>query len=132
MNIPRILPLATLLLSLAGTAAAADMFVVAHPGVTLTADDVREVFVGEKQFAGSVKLAPMDNAALQAEFQSKVLKMDAGRYTTVWSKKGFREGLTPPAVRGTDNEVNASVKSTPGAIGYVSKPGPDVKVIHKF
>ena len=111
---------------------AADLYVVAHPGVTLSADEVRDVFVGEKQFAGAVKLVPLDNAALQADFQARALKLDAARYATLWSKKGFRDGLSPPAVRGTDNEVLASVKSTPGAVGYVSKPSADVKVINKY
>lgn len=128
----RRLLIAVLLAATLPTAWAADLFVVAHPGVTLTADEVRDVFIGEKQFAGSVKLVPMDNAALQADFLARVVKADAARYATIWSKKGFRDGLTPPSVRGTDNEVLASVKSTPGAVGYVSKPSADVKVIHKY
>ena len=75
---------------------------------------------------------PVDNGALQADFQSKVLKVDAGRYNSVWAKKGFREGLNPPQVRLGDAEVLASVKANPGTVGYVSKPTPDVKVLQKF
>lgn len=131
MHIRRIV-LAAALSTVLPAAWAADLYVVAHPGVTLSADEVRDVFVGEKQFAGAVKLVPLDNAALQADFQARALKLDAARYATLWSKKGFRDGLSPPAVRGTDNEVLASVKSTPGAVGYVSKPSADVKVINKY
>lgn len=119
-----------------GTAAAStwagDLFVVGHASVTLSADEVREVFMGDKQFAGSVKLVPVENASLQADFQGKVLKVDAARYASVWSKKGFREGLSPPPMRATDTDVLAAIKANPGTLGYVSKPTPDVKVIQKY
>jgi len=111
---------------------AGDIYVVAHASVTLTADEVREVFLGDKQFAGSVKLAPVENGSLQAEFQSKVLKVDAARYASVWSKKGFREGLTPPPVRASDADVINAIKANPGTVGYVSQPTADVKVIQKY
>lgn len=120
-------------LALAGGAArAGDLYVVAHPSVNLSADEVREVFLGDKQFAGSVKLAPVENASLQADFQSRVLKVDAARYASVWSKKGFREGLTPPPVRATDADVINGIKANPGTVGYVAKPTADVKVIQKY
>lgn len=111
---------------------AGDLFVVSHASVTLSADEVREVFMGDKQFAGSVKLVPVENASLQADFQGKVLKVDAARYASVWSKKGFREGLSPPPIRATDADVLAAIKANPGTLGYVSKPTPDVKVIQKY
>lgn len=123
---------AAAVLAAALPAAAGDLFVVCHPSVTLSADEVREVFLGDKQFAGSVKLAPVENGTLQADFQAKVLKIDAARYTSVWSKKGFREGLTPPPSRATDAEVLAAIKANPGTVGYVSKAPPDVKVIQKY
>jgi len=118
------------LASLAATAA--DLVVIAHPGVTISADEVREVFVGEKQLAGGVKLVPLDNAAAQADFLAKVVKVDAGKYQSIWTKKGFRDGLTAPPVKSGDQEVINAVKSTPGAIGYVSKASADVKVIKAF
>ena len=122
-------------LSLAATAVAAqagDLYVVAGPNVALSADEVRQVFLGDKQFSGSTKLVPVDNGALQSEFQSRVLKVDGSRYNSLWAKKGFREGLNPPQVRQSDAEVLASVKANPGTVGYVSKPTPDVKVLQKF
>jgi hypothetical protein len=125
--------IAAALLAVASAASwAGDLFVVCHPSVTLSADEVREVFLGDKQFAGSVKLVPVENASLQVDFQGKVLKVDAARYASVWSKKGFREGLTPPPVRATDAEVLAGIKANPGTLGYVSKATPEVKVIQKY
>ena len=47
------------------------------------------MFLGDKQFAGSVKLTPVDNATLKAEFQSRVLRVDANRYASIWSKRGL-------------------------------------------
>lgn len=113
-------------------AQAGDLYVVAHPGVSLTADEIREVFTGEKTSAGSVKLVPMDNGAAQADFLAKVIKVDAGKYASIWAKKGFRDGINPPPVRAADLEVAAAIKNTPGAVGYLSKPTPELKLIQKF
>ena len=119
-------------LAASGNLWAGDVFVIANAGVNVSADDVRDVFVGEKQIDGAVKLVPMDNAAAQADFLAKVVKVDAAKYTTMWAKKGFRDGVSPPAVRGGDAEVISAVKSTPGGIGYVTKAPADVKVIQKY
>ena len=75
---------------------------------------------------------PMDNSAAQADFLAKVMKVDAAKYSSIWAKKGFREGINPPPVRGGDSEVISAVKNTPGAIGYVTKAPADVKVIQKY
>ncbi len=112
--------------------AQAEGAVIAHASVTLTEAEVREVFVGDKQTAGATKLVVLDNSAAQAEFLAKVIKVDAAKYSSIWAKKGFREGLSPPAVRGSDSEIISAVKSTPGAIGYVAKAPADVKVIAKY
>ena len=115
-----------------GASWAGDLFVIANAGVTLSAAEVRDVFVGDKQLAGSVKLVPMDNSAAQADFLAKVVKVDAAKYGSIWAKKGFRDGINPPPVRGSDAEVLSAVKSTPGAVGYVTKAPADVKVIQKY
>jgi hypothetical protein len=93
---------------------------------------VRDVFLGEKQLVGSTKLIPVDNGAAQAEFLDKVIQMGASKYTLVWTKKSFREGMTAPPVKGGDAEVIAFVKSTPGAVGYVKGEASGVKVLQKF
>jgi ABC-type phosphate transport system substrate-binding protein len=116
----------------AAPALAADVYVIANSALTLSADDVRDVFLGEKQIAGGTKLTPMDNASLQAAFLEKVIKADAAKYGTIWTKKGFRDGLNPPTVKSGDAEVIASVKSNPGAVGYVSSAPAGVKVVQKY
>lgn len=127
--------IASLLASLAAAAAlpaAADIYLIANPGLQLTADEARDVYTGDKQFAGAVKIVPFDNAAAQPEFLSKVLDMSADRYGTMWAKKGFRDGLNAPAVKASDLEVLGAVKATPGAVGYVTSPPAGVTVIRRY
>jgi hypothetical protein len=116
-----------------GTGAArADVYLVAHPSLQISADDAADAFTGEKQLAGSVKLVPMDNASVQEEFLAKALHTTAARYNTLWAKKAFRDGLNAPPVRPNDLDVLRVVRSTPGALGYVSAPAPGVTVIRKY
>jgi hypothetical protein len=113
-------------------AGGADLYLIANASLKLTPEEARDAFIGEKQLAGGVRLVPFDNASAQADFLDKVYRMDVAKYNTLWAKKGFRDGLNPPAIRGTDVEVIASVKSTPGGVGYVSTLPPGVTVIQKY
>ena len=106
--------------------------VIAHPSVVISADEVRELFMGDKQLAGSLKLVPVDNRAQQADFLVKVLQMEPTRYTARWAKKAFREGLSAPMAKGSDAEVAAFVRATPGAVGYVSAAGVGVQTLQKY
>jgi ABC-type phosphate transport system substrate-binding protein len=121
-----------LLTALAAPLAHADIFVIVNGDTPVTGADVRDIFIGEKQVAGSVKLVPIDNSAMQAQFLEKVLKLNQAKYETLWTKKSFREGLNAPAVKGSDAEVIGAVKSTPGAVGYVGAAPAGVKVIQKY
>lgn len=112
--------------------AAADVYVIANASVTLSAEDIRDVYLGDKQIAGAIKLVPLDNAVAQKDFLDRALKIDAAKYNSIWIKKGFRDGLNTPALKSGDAEVLAAVKANPGAIGYVSSAPKDVKVIGKY
>lgn len=117
-----------LALSLSQVAHAADVVVISNSGTTISAGEVKDVFLGEKQFAGSTKLIPVDNAALQESFLSKYMNMAGDKYNSMWTKKSFRDGMTPPAVKSGDAEVIDYVKRTPGAVGYVSAAPAGVNV----
>jgi len=93
--------------------------VVTHPGVTLASGDVRDVYIGEKQFVGAVKLVPVDNGTAQEKFLAAVVKVDVAKYNAIWTKKSFREGLSQPAAKSGDAEVLDFVRKTPGAVGYI-------------
>lgn len=111
---------------------AKDLFIIAHSSVTLSADEIHDVFVGDKQFAGAQKLIITDNASVQTDFLTKVVKIESKRYNSLWVKKSFRDGLALPAMKGGDAEVIAFVKNNPGAIGYVSAVPDGVKALAKF
>lgn len=118
--------------SLSSTLARADLFVISNSGTPITAGEIKDVFTGEKQIAGSTKLIPVDNGPAQETFLSSALKMESARYNTIWTKKSFREGLTPPSVKSGDNEVLDFVRKTPGAVGYVKSQPSGVNIIQKY
>ncbi|BAL26865.1 hypothetical protein [Azoarcus sp. KH32C] len=113
-------------------ASAADLIVIAHPDAKITGADVQDIFLGAKQFAGSLKLTPVDNGPAQEQFLKKALQIDATKYNSVWTKKSFREGLNPPPVKSGDLEVIDFVRKTPGAVGYVTSPADGVTVVNKY
>lgn len=116
----------------ASPAALADLVVIANSGTQVTGSDVEDIFLGEKQFAGAIKLVPVDNGPQQEQFLGKVLKLDSSKYNNKWAKKSFREGLNPPAVKSGDAEVIEYVKRTPGAVGYVGSSPAGVNIVHKY
>jgi len=139
MAMPRTSPLLSRCLLALGLALAAscaqagEVFIIANGVPAMTPEEVKEIFLGEVQFAASLKLQPVDNAAVQADFQARVLKMSPAKYTAAWTKKAFRDGLNAPPTKGSDAEVIGFVKATPGAIGYVSSaPAGGVLVLGKF
>jgi hypothetical protein len=107
---------AILALCFAQSANAADVVVIANPDLTISAEEIKDIFLGEKQFSGSTKLVVIDNASAQGGFLSKFMQMDAAKYSNIWTKKSFRDGLTPPAVKSGDAEVTEYIKRTPGAM----------------
>jgi len=121
-----------ILLGFMSLMAYAEGFVICNPGVQIATAEIKEIFTGEKLFAGGIRLNPVDNASAQTAFLAAFLKMDVIRYNTIWTKKSFREGITPPPIKSGDNEVLAFVRKTPGAVGYVSGTPSGVTVIQKF
>ena len=116
------------------SALGADVYVVVRADSRLSLEEVREVYLGEKEFSRGVRLIPVDNQSAQAEFTVKALAMDVQRYSQLWVKKAFRDALTPPTLIANDLEVMDFVKRNRGAIGYVlSVPrDKDILVIGKY
>ena len=112
---------------------AQELYVICHPSVPLAAADLRDVFLGEKQFEGSVVLALADNSAARDTFLNKVLMMDYAKYATAWTKKAFRDGVNRPALSGSDAEALEYVRRAPGRCSYVTTvPGPGVTVVARY
>ena len=117
---------------LADAAQAADVYVISNEAVRFAPGELREVFLGERQFAGGRRLVLLDNASLQKDFIDRVVGIDPAKYSTVWAKKGFREGINPPDLKAGDKDVIATVRATPGAIGYVSMVPSGVHVVDRY
>ncbi len=125
--------LGAVLCTCASAALTSDLYVVCNSNVALRPADVREVFIGEKSFAGTVRLTPADNLAAQATFLGRVVKFTADKYASLWTKKAFRDGANPPLVLVNDTEAIAYVRQTPGACSYVEAvPPTGVAVVAKF
>lgn len=107
--------------------------VVVNPGMKITADDLRDIYLGEMTAAKGVTLQPLDNTAVQEKFATAILKLPIAKYQALWTKKAFRDGLTAPPLKSNDAEVIEFVKRTPGAVGYIEGSAPaDLVSILKF
>jgi hypothetical protein len=118
--------------SVAADQTPAGIYVIAHPGLQVTERDVCDIYLGEKELAVGIKLAPMDNANEQREFLAVVLKLDVTKYNALWTKKSFRDALNPPPMHVNDAEVIQAVMRAPGGIGYVRGVPQGVVVVAKY
>ncbi|MBX9901900.1 MAG: TonB family protein [Burkholderiaceae bacterium] len=119
-------------LFLSNSLMAKNLYVIANNTNPATSSNVKEIFLGERQIAGDVKVTPFENSNAQSDFLDKVLKLDASKYASMWAKRGFRDGLNPPAVKNTDAEVIAAVKANPGGLGYVGSAPSGVRIVTSF
>ena len=95
-----------------------------NPLAELTAADASSLFLRKvKKFPAGDAASPVDQAKgspARAEFAKSVHGKSASAIDTWWQQQIFGGGETPPPTKGSDAEVVAWVKATPGAIGYVS------------
>ena len=124
--------------TLLNATAQADLVVIAHPSNAesqVSLDTVRDIYLGKMTtFPGGGKLAAVDQkdgSPAKADFQAKVLRMNADQVKTYWSKLIFSGQGTPPRVMGNNAEVRGWVASNPNGIGYIDKASVDgsVKVL---
>ncbi len=97
------------------------------PLVGLTRDDVRALYLGDRQFVGAERVSvihlpegPVKDALLRG-VTGKGLK----DYRLHWVRKVFQEGLSLPRVVGAPSAVVADVLSHPTDIGYVPERAAD-------
>jgi len=120
-----------LITALSGSAFAGS--IIANNDLKMAAGDVNDVFTGEKSTIDGVKVVVVDNKSAMGDFCSKVMKMDTGKYTALWAKKAFRDGVPSPKSKTSDAEVIDFVKATSGAVGYISgAAGGGVKEVTSF
>ena len=116
---------AAIVLALGATAIAADVQVIANPGVTavdVSADDVKEIFLGNKTALGSGAVEPVlaqGGAAHDAFLKTYLGKSDSAlrnRFKTLV----FTGKSSMPKSFGNDADIVKYVAATKGAIGYVA------------
>jgi len=131
-----------MLLPLAGavpSAAAAQTFrVIVHPDVAgeeISRPILSAIFTRRApSWEDGVPCQPVDqsmNSPLRAAFSEAVLQIPVAGVRRFWQGK-ISEGVEPPPVKASDQAVLDYVKSTIGAIGYISADLPvpaDVKTM---
>jgi ABC-type phosphate transport system substrate-binding protein len=125
MNMKRYILLAALTAALVAPLRAAEVQVIANPGVAvaeLSAGELKDIFLGNKTAVGGSAVEPVlhsGGATHEAFLQAYIGKSDSAlrNYfkTLVFTGKGSQ-----PKTFATDAEVLKYVMSTKGAIGYVS------------
>jgi hypothetical protein len=126
MNMRRRVFLGTLLaFALAFPAVAADAFkVVANNSVAVHAlkrQMLSELFMKRSTtWEGGAAAVPVDNAAAREEFSRSVHGKAAAAVRSYWNQQIFSGRSLPPLEKASDAEVLAYVRSTAGAVGYVS------------
>jgi ABC-type phosphate transport system substrate-binding protein len=101
--------------------------VVAHEGVSdaeLSADVLSKIFLKQSpKFPSGVAAKPVDlkkDSPVRAQFSTAVVGRPVTAVETYWQQQIFAGKEVPPPAKASDDEVLAFVRSTPGAIGYVS------------
>lgn len=125
----------------ASSARAEELVVVVHPQAPIehiSDAQLRQVYLGESSFWGSVKIHP---AVLRvppevyAAFMGAVAGISPGGYEAYWIRKVFREGGMPPRPFDSAADVLAYVARTPGGLGFIRRSdldGAQVKVAAHF
>jgi ABC-type phosphate transport system substrate-binding protein len=119
---------AALALGFAAPALAEEAFkVIAHPEVAVEAiarTQLSDIFLKRATtWPGGAKVVPVDLGADTKAFEAfcqGIHGKPGSLIRSFWKRVAATGRDTPPAVRGSDDDVTAFVRSTPGAVGYVS------------
>ncbi|MBI1824165.1 MAG: hypothetical protein HY200_03700 [Nitrospirae bacterium] len=94
------------------------------PLSSITLSELKDIYLGEKAFWGSVKIKPLDQEGekpVRTGFLTTILKTTAESYDSYWTKKLFQDGGVSPGKKKSSGEVLDAVSQDVGAIGYVYK-----------
>lgn len=88
----------------------------------LTASQVKDIYLGKMEIVEGTKIQPIDHKdseAIKKDFLGKTLNFSVSDYKGYWVKKVFKDGGSPPSVKGSADDVIKAVKEDKGSIGYV-------------
>jgi ABC-type phosphate transport system substrate-binding protein len=127
------------LASVPARSASVSFQVVANAGVSITSlshEQVSQMFLKKlAKWPDGKKVAAVDqarSAPIRESFSKSVHGRDASALVSYWQQQIFSGGDVPPPEKANDAEVLTFVRSTPGAIGYVSSTaglGDGVRVV---
>lgn len=92
--------------ALPASAIAEDIAVIVNENYPLSStspQEIKRIYLGEKQYEGSLKIAPVDQkdgSPIKQKFIEKVLSSDRESYKGYWIKRLFKEGTLPPGDKG--------------------------------
>ena len=96
----------------------------ANPITEIAAAALGKIFLKEALgFPGGGNATPVDlgkSSPVRAAFSKRVIGRPVSAIETYWQQQIFSGKEIPPAAKSSDDDVIVFVKSTPGAIGYVS------------
>ena len=96
----------------------------ANPASELSADAVSKIFLKTvskfPEGGAATPVEPAKSSPARAAFAKTVLGRTVQNLDTYWQQQIFSGKDVPPSNKASDDDVVAFVKSTPGAIGYVS------------
>ena len=123
-------------------AAGADIAVITrqdYPSKALSLQELKEIYLGEKQYEGRVKINPVDQRdmeSIKSVFLKKVLNKEIKNYKGYWLMRVFKEGIIPPAIKNSPQGVVETILAKRGSIGYVwaqeveaEAKGKDLKIL---
>jgi ABC-type phosphate transport system substrate-binding protein len=119
-----------LLLAPAGEATTAEYRVIVHPdvkGTQIPRAALSSIFLRQApRWGDGSSVLPVDQSLrsrIRMSFTADVLGQDLVSVQMYWQRR-IANGVTPPPVKPSDEEIVAFVASNPGAIGYVSADTP--------
>lgn len=123
----RFLGAMVLALTISAVASAADFKIVANnsvPVTSLSKKAASDVFLKKTtKWEGGAPAVPVDqleSSSARQGFSKSVHGKTAAAVKSYWNQQIFSGRDVPPVEKRSDAEVLAFVRSTPGAIGYVS------------
>ena len=106
---------------------AAEYQVVTHPSVgvdSISKRDLTRLFFKQRtRWSTGANAKPIDQSMkteVRASFSEGVLNRSLADVESYWNAQVFSGKATPPPTAKTDAEVIDYVRSTPGAVGYVT------------
>jgi ABC-type phosphate transport system substrate-binding protein len=122
-----LLPIICLLLNLPVNASGKEIAIIVSAksplGAKLSADKIKDIYVGKIKSEGGIKLLPANHKdkVIVEEFLNKFIGMNFTAYQNHWVKKVFAEGGSPPKFIETSADVVKYVSGNEGGVGYLYK-----------